>query len=92
MEARRELREAWEWTEISDAEFADRAEQIGMGRQARQLISKDLGPCLTVGGLTPRRPRLARESGYFPRNLPLLISLTRSTSARSGAGTCLRPG
>jgi hypothetical protein len=35
------LRKAWVWAEITDAEFVERAEQIGMGRVARELVVAD---------------------------------------------------
>jgi hypothetical protein len=36
------LRKAWMWAEITDAEFVERAEQIGMGRVARDLVAEDV--------------------------------------------------
>ena len=36
------LRKAWMWAEITDAEFVERAEQIGMGRVARELVAEDV--------------------------------------------------
>ena len=36
------LRKASVWAEITDAEFVGRAEQIGMGRVARELVAKDV--------------------------------------------------
>jgi hypothetical protein len=47
MEAWFELRKAWVWAELTDAEFVERAEQIGMGRVARELIAKDLTTAMT---------------------------------------------
>lgn len=41
-EACLELRGAWRWAKITDAEFVKRAEQIDMGKQARELVAKDL--------------------------------------------------
>ncbi|HET9689458.1 MAG TPA: hypothetical protein VFP79_20000 [Pseudolabrys sp.] len=37
-----ELREEWGWANISDAEFIERAERIGMGRYARELVAEEL--------------------------------------------------
>jgi hypothetical protein len=49
MEAQRELREvwrqlrrAWEYAKITDAEFVERAEQIDMDRLAWDMVAKDL--------------------------------------------------
>jgi hypothetical protein len=39
MKAWLELREEWGWAAISDAEFIERAEQIGMGRCAREVVA-----------------------------------------------------
>jgi len=36
-----ELRKAWMWAEISNAEFIERAEQIGVGRVASELVAED---------------------------------------------------
>jgi len=41
-EAWRQLRRAWECAKISDAEFVCRAEQMDMGRPAREMVAKDL--------------------------------------------------
>lgn len=40
MEAWLELREEWGWANISDAEFIERAEQIGMAQCARELVAE----------------------------------------------------
>jgi hypothetical protein len=36
------LRKAWVVAEITDAEFVESAEQIGMGRVARELVAEDV--------------------------------------------------
>jgi hypothetical protein len=40
MKAWLELRTEWGWAITSDAEFIERAEQIGMGRCARELVAE----------------------------------------------------
>ena len=37
-----ELRGAWRWAKITDAEFVKRAEQIGMGQQTLELVTEDV--------------------------------------------------
>jgi hypothetical protein len=41
-EAWHALKGAWRWAKITDAEFVKRAEQIGRGQQARQLVTEDV--------------------------------------------------
>ena len=36
------LRKAWVWAEITDAEFVERAEQIGMGQGRGELVAEDV--------------------------------------------------
>jgi hypothetical protein len=42
MKAWFELRKAWVWAEITDAEFVERAKHIDMGRVARELVAADV--------------------------------------------------
>jgi hypothetical protein len=74
MKAWLELRKAWVFARISDAEFIERAEQTGVGRLARQLVAEDLG------GADPARHDGAVDELWRPFRLMVAFGSLVSTS------------
>jgi hypothetical protein len=73
MKAWLELRKAWVCARISDAEFIEGGEQIGMGRLARQLVAEDLGQA--------EHPRHSRSVNELWHPLGLMVTFGSLVSA-----------